>query len=101
MLTVRLSPKGDGMAIQTPAGTEIILRNEAEAGSIIMRMLFAQTADSTCRGKDCIGTEASPTQHMIEEWLKKPGNTIKKIERKPPAASFGGLDVSLKDLGLL
>lgn len=88
ILQVRLGRDGQGLEVELPSGYSIKVPLAGQTAEVLERILIAGAA-----GPAPIGTAASPTQAMVQDWLKRGGRTKRLTEN-------GRLDVTLEELGL-
>ncbi len=93
MNTVRiaLSPVGDGLIAEMPSGHWVNFPATDKGARFLFMLLTEQGTETSHR----IATKASPTQSMVDKWLK--GNEVKKFDSK---GKVKGEELTLEDLGL-
>lgn len=92
---VSLSAAGEGLEVEMPSGHTVnVPTNEKGIRFIFMALTEQEMAKASGRPTG-IGTTASPTQVMVNKWLK--GNEVKRFTEKGEVMKE---TLTLEDLGL-
>lgn len=88
-MQIALAPSGD-FRLTTPAGNTVTVPATPIGLVIIRRMLEAQAVER----RPTLGTDASPIQHMVDEWLKEDA-ARKRAELRTRLAKHGLTSITL------